>query len=784
MGDIFDGFSRQVDDKEDMFKGFSRDVGGVDPVEDSSSVEPIPTVRSENEQDLGENVFAGFSRGTDSTVPFVEGTDPVSPLDFAKGLVKEVPGPLAYGAIAALPAIAMQHMTVASQKIQQKLGIVPKMTPKEQAAFGEEVAYNIQTLGGLLEPKTEGGRAALGIVTKPFELVNTFAHWATSGIDKDKHPNAHNIAASGVELITMGAIHPVGKGMVKLAKLRNKIPKLKGKKKQAVVVEAAKTKAGILDNIETAIREGKADHIIKPTEKGAIVTGRKTQKQINKEQKTWAKRQQQIQAELQKNIPEPVHPLEPLKYPEKPIYSGVKAKTAVEQAMIRKPILPFEKPAQIDPITGRVSEGKVFKVSDTGEVAIVPEVVKPTEVIDPIMQQRNIQAQLAKGIQPEKVPLDPLTYPTKPLRTGKVAQTAMERAAELEGLRPGVKEPTVITPEPFTGVKPPSKQIKGVKHVTEELVPRKVFKITKEGVVPVKDVSAIAEYKVMPDGATVLTKHIPTQRSVFQIIKKPKKSDPKPVQLDMLEGVISSAMGKVKRLGDFKKDFEPVAYEKLKPSQRGVQTIFKELFDRDVIFFDSENPGSHRIRGFIDESAPGQIFINAKANRPSLNIAAHELMHSMETARPELFNWMKGELDGLIKQEGYKSFLKEKEYYTKQGKDPGKEFYPEMMSEVMNKKSFWDQMLAKDRPKALRIMDWLVNLLSRIKNFTRKEGLETYFKDVDKVISTMAKASKEIKEKVKGLETPSEKGLLMDMVERSDLERIRDINKAASDAGI
>jgi len=170
-------------------------------------------------------------------------------LDVAQGTV-ELARDVTWGALSWPVAQIVRHGAVAGQKIQQSLGLVPSMTPEQQAAMGENVANYIQTMGGLATPKSQSGQQSLEAVGKVIEPIQKVAHWTAQGINPEKHPNLHNAVATGVEFGLFATIPKVKSGLSKIKKMREESLKLKGKEKAAADLKILEEQDALMKKME------------------------------------------------------------------------------------------------------------------------------------------------------------------------------------------------------------------------------------------------------------------------------------------------------------------------------------------------------------------------------------------------------------------------------------------------------------------------------------------------------------------------------------------------------
>lgn len=319
----------------------------------------------------------------------------VSTGDYLYGSLVETPAHLAYGAMSFFPAEAARHGAVMGQKIQQKLGLVPEMTPEQQADLGNKTAEFIQTMGGLLHPVTETGEANMEIVGNVMGKVSEFAHRKVRAINKEKYPNLHNLAATGVEIAAFALFPKVAKDvpqLAKAAKLREKAGKATGAVKDKLFKKAEKAEEKSYKDLENFLSKSENTQVKEAVD---VMANRVAEvEEIYKQQAVeGVERQRGIERRLKEGIPaERVKP-EPLVTPERPLTTGEPSLTAMERARMleegrvepeilrrptgEEPISALETPMEPEIIPS----GKVSRIMEEGipirEYQISPETGKP-----------------------------------------------------------------------------------------------------------------------------------------------------------------------------------------------------------------------------------------------------------------------------------------------------------------------------------------------------------------------------------------------------------------------
>lgn len=661
----------------------------------------------------------------------------------------ETASALGWGAMSWPAAQLIRHSAVAGQKIQQKLGIVSPKTKQQQEEMGNQIADYIQTFGGLATPRTISGNASVGLVGDIIEPISDLAHWAAQGVNPESSPNLHNALATVTEFGIFAALPKIKKSVGRLSRSAMKLRKLKGKAREIAEAKLAKDQAALVAKAEAAIAEeglGKvyerAENNLNEMVKEATISGEKDLAGRFAEQRDAISRQRALQAQLAKaKVPRPVvDPGKPAVGQAKKGKPAKLAKDILEERRIERETfveareLVKQEEAQVSKDT---ANQKVYQIeTEPGTPEAVKQIV-PERDLDPsqvtrnnlVVAQRNaLKKQLDSAKQPLEQPVIEVPEAVSPISEQGLAEGPFGKITSDPNkfIKESVTPEPVVKPEalraPQEAVQARLKEL-GTKTepAAPAAVPKAIEPVIEPVEAPIKELKPVAEKTV----AEILTE----QGKEKDVTERPKT---------LQENVSSIYDGLRLSLKEPKADIKSVHSKNLSNQQKGVQKLWKEVFDKDVVFFETGNKKVNRVRGLVDNKNPNLIMLNKNSSRPALHVAAHELTHTLETSHPEIFSWMKKNLDEIIKEPGYKKFLDEKKHYSKRGKDPAKEFYPEMMSEVFGREDFWNKLLDKDKPKALKVMSWLNKVINNIKNFARKEGLESYFKDVDKVVDVMA----------------------------------------------
>jgi len=173
------------------------------------------------------------------------------------------PAALAYGMASWPFAQAARFGAVGGQKINQALGIVPKMTDEEITELGNQTAEWFSSLGGNLTPKTETGKSSMNIAGEVVKPIGQFAHWINSGIDREKYPHLGALADTTTEGMLFGFLHKFGTEAIDVGKRQLKTMEKNGQAKIRAEKKLQEKQAEVLAQAEEAAKNGELQEIIK-----------------------------------------------------------------------------------------------------------------------------------------------------------------------------------------------------------------------------------------------------------------------------------------------------------------------------------------------------------------------------------------------------------------------------------------------------------------------------------------------------------------------------------------
>lgn len=282
----------------------------------------------------------------------------VTPADIALGTIETTLGTAAGVALWPIAEIT-RHGGVIQQKALQNLGLIDPRTPEEIAAAGEEISGNIQSLWGILEPRTVSGRASLGLIGSAIGVLTEGVKRAISPfISPEEHPNLYNLSVTGGEVLAFAAI-PKGAKAVKpklskaasrVVKLQERIPGLSGEKRVAAEAKFEADVGKLLDKAEKLVSEPKEVAKIRDSVEAfqERLTGPKNRKVREQLQKTIQAGQEVIRGKARERFAEA-----PKAPPEVPSEVGAPLLTAeqrlAERIGVREEVPPELAPRIVEP---------------------------------------------------------------------------------------------------------------------------------------------------------------------------------------------------------------------------------------------------------------------------------------------------------------------------------------------------------------------------------------------------------------------------------------------------
>jgi len=160
-------------------------------------------------------------------------------------------------------------------------------------------------------------------------------------------------------------------------------------------------------------------------------------------------------------------------------------------------------------------------------------------------------------------------------------------------------------------------------------------------------------------------------------------------------------------------------------------------FRKKVVVFESLN-GLEVPDGFIRNTDPSTIYINANASEPHLAVFGHELLHTIELSAPELYAPFEAFVRSQITAEGAKKYLKA---FPKPR--AGKEVVADTVGALLAEKDFWVEMSKENPTLFQKVLAYVSDLISRVfeKNGGRfpAQATAVIYKDFNKIRTVTAK---------------------------------------------
>jgi hypothetical protein len=182
-----------------------------------------------------------------------------------------------------------------------------------------------------------------------------------------------------------------------------------------------------------------------------------------------------------------------------------------------------------------------------------------------------------------------------------------------------------------------------------------------------------------------------------------------------------------------------------------VATVARQFFRRDVAFLTFE--GKPLFGGMAWSDRPSLIYLRADAKEPLMALLGHELLHTLRTTQPRLYDDLNRRLFLLRTNEGH--FLERmKRAYAKADMALPSTWIEELNADIVGDffmdPVFWQEMAAV-KPNTFKsladaIIQWLDDVIQHLTN-TRPFGTEQYLKDINAARDAVVKAMRTFSER-------------------------------------
>ncbi len=197
---------------------------------------------------------------------------------------------------------------------------------------------------------------------------------------------------------------------------------------------------------------------------------------------------------------------------------------------------------------------------------------------------------------------------------------------------------------------------------------------------------------------------------------------------------------------------QSISAVEVSPSERATADRIAGLFGRRVSFFQADK-GAGLPAGLIDRNNPGTIYINVDSGFASPTIIGHEIVHSMKTEAPKLFEQLfEAATKQNIKTSAFKDYQKRlgETYLLRNKKVSNREIAEEMIADFVGDRfarpDFWESLAKQDRSVFNRVAAFvkyfltdLINSLGNIRNYQADEFFNNVIKMRDATVDAIAK---------------------------------------------
>jgi hypothetical protein len=194
------------------------------------------------------------------------------------------------------------------------------------------------------------------------------------------------------------------------------------------------------------------------------------------------------------------------------------------------------------------------------------------------------------------------------------------------------------------------------------------------------------------------------------------------------------------------RNISPQTFDLVEPGTKDEKAIRQvaKLFGLDTVFWRDKTGATENINGFFNPDSPRSIFLNIGADKPLLYIAGHELIHSLKTKSPDLYNFLEDSIKNDVKEfQGYKEELlgkREISGITSTISDARilTDLIADFTGKQFVKKEFWDKLHDRNPAFTNKIVHVVQDILKKIQSFHSLFEDKKHFADVRKAQNLLA----------------------------------------------
>lgn len=170
------------------------------------------------------------------------------------------------------------------------------------------------------------------------------------------------------------------------------------------------------------------------------------------------------------------------------------------------------------------------------------------------------------------------------------------------------------------------------------------------------------------------------------------------------------------------------------PVRRALEE-FDRVFGGRTVVVENRTPEALRFEGF--NPGKGYRFVDADARAPLLAVTAHEMLHSMEQERPDLYHELAAEVDRQGRLAAYGAELRERAKAS--GEHPGSiseetvrsELVGDAVGDAMADPAFLEGLAKRNPSLFRRAAEYIIDSLRRVISKLRTLGSNVYLDDVE-----------------------------------------------------
>jgi hypothetical protein len=193
-------------------------------------------------------------------------------------------------------------------------------------------------------------------------------------------------------------------------------------------------------------------------------------------------------------------------------------------------------------------------------------------------------------------------------------------------------------------------------------------------------------------------------------------------------------------------DIEQATYRQVEAPKSVASSVkaVQRVFGKRVVFFRAANQTPFRFNGVTLPRDPKTIYVNIDSKNPFMGVVGHELLHTLRTQQPELYDQLADLVRPYLKRNGLEDFADKLNAQIRSNKGDrklsGDKMFEEMVANIVGEAfldpAFTKELARADQSLVKRILDAIMDILKsfQAKAESRNMGSSRYFNDLQELV--------------------------------------------------